>query len=207
MEYCTLIDTYDCDCPILSGRFPRLCDYVKEFSTGQTGDGLDIGAGPKGGYSQYFDNVRSLDGCDADPTVVDSLPGERYNQKFVYVLGGEDPLPYPDSSKDFVVCSCVIHHLNSARELENALKEITRVLRPGGSFFLLFKAGAHDTNLTHYSKYYESERTIRVFDPECILHTSKLLGMDLDCTLGHMCNEVLVDPNWLVNCCLVLCKL
>ncbi|CAM9693023.1 unnamed protein product [Ectocarpus fasciculatus] len=206
MEYSTLIDTYDCDCPMLSGRFPRLCDYIKEFSTGQSGDGLDIGAGPKGGYSQYFDGVDSLDGCDADEAVVDSLPSERYNRRYVYTLGGEEPLPHPDSSKDFVVCSCVIHHLNNTEELERALREMTRVLRQNGRMFLMFKAGVHNTNLTHFSRYYQAERTIRVFDPESLLQSAKLLGLDLDCTPGRMCNEVLVDQNWLVNCCLVLCK-
>jgi SAM-dependent methyltransferase len=48
-------------------------------------------------------------------------------------------LPYADNEFDFVCCAGVLHHTPS---IERGLDEITRVLRPGGSaFLLLYGAG------------------------------------------------------------------
>jgi SAM-dependent methyltransferase len=40
-------------------------------------------------------------------------------------------LPYPDGSYDRVLCSLVLHHLTTENK-GRALKEVHRVLRPGG---------------------------------------------------------------------------
>ena len=48
---------------------------------------------------------------------------------------------YPDECFDFVYARLVLHYLTSA-ELDKALKEIYRVLRPGGLFYLVM----HDKN-------------------------------------------------------------
>lgn len=42
---------------------------------------------------------------------------------------------------------------------------MARVLKKGGSFYLMYKAGAHDTILTHFNSYYQQERSFRVFAP------------------------------------------
>lgn len=48
-------------------------------------------------------------------------------------------LPFPDASFDFVFCNGVIHHSAS---IEQGLREIARVLKPGGASFLyLYAAG------------------------------------------------------------------
>ena len=46
-----------------------------------------------------------------------------------------DRLPYPDASFDRVLSSLVLHHLTRAEKLA-ALREVRRVLKPGGSFHL-----------------------------------------------------------------------
>jgi ubiquinone/menaquinone biosynthesis C-methylase UbiE len=50
--------------------------------------------------------------------------------------GFSDELPYPDASFDRVFSSFMLHHLQSG-EKENALSEVRRVLKPGGSLHLL----------------------------------------------------------------------
>lgn len=45
-------------------------------------------------------------------------------------------LPYPDASFDFVYSINVLHHIGSAEARAAAFREIARVLKPGGVFFL-----------------------------------------------------------------------
>src|SRR5262249_15587895 len=47
-----------------------------------------------------------------------------------------DELPYPDASFDRVFSSFMLHHLQ-AGEKEKTLREVRRVLQPGGSLYLL----------------------------------------------------------------------
>jgi SAM-dependent methyltransferase len=46
-------------------------------------------------------------------------------------------MPYPDASFDVVVSSLAIHNLPSAADREQAVREIARVLKPGGRVALL----------------------------------------------------------------------
>jgi ubiquinone/menaquinone biosynthesis C-methylase UbiE len=51
--------------------------------------------------------------------------------------GFADSLPYPDASFDRVFSCFMLHHLNGADEKVRALREIRRVLTPGGRLQLL----------------------------------------------------------------------
>lgn len=51
-------------------------------------------------------------------------------------LGYADALPYPDASLDVVLSSLMLHHLPEAQKAP-ALREVRRVLRPGGRLHLL----------------------------------------------------------------------
>ncbi|MBA3284293.1 MAG: class I SAM-dependent methyltransferase [Nitrosopumilus sp.] len=192
MSYTDKIQTYQSDCAVLLGRMSQFSDYIKEFAnlvpvSSVSSRGLDLGAGPGGCNSQFF-TLSSLDGCDAEPEVVKSLTDDRYNQKFVYRLG-KDQLPYSNETLDFVICSCVIQHLSSVQELEHGLKEIYRVLKPGGHLYLMYKVGTHDTLLTHHNSYYDQERTFRVFSPNKVHQILEELSL--------IKSEYLLDDNYI----------
>lgn len=57
--------------------------------------------------------------------------------------GFADALPYPDGSVDDVLSSFMLHHLPEA-EKEPALREVARVLRPGGALHLVDIGGPTD---------------------------------------------------------------
>jgi SAM-dependent methyltransferase len=206
-RYTGMVASYECDSPVVLGRFNALFGYARQFASSQLGDGLDIGAGPGGGYAKLFENASNLDCCDTDDAILASISHEKCNRKFVYFLGGSDVLPFDDNCKDFVVCSHVIHHLGSSGELDIALRDISRVLRRGGALYLVFKAGTHDHTLTHYSTFYNGERTLRVFDPLVVKDMASRHGLCLDQEVDTVCDEMFIDPNYLANCCLVLRKL
>jgi ubiquinone/menaquinone biosynthesis C-methylase UbiE len=56
-------------------------------------------------------------------------------------LGFAQELPYPDASFDRVLSAFMFHHLGPD-EKEKALREVRRVLKPGGSLYLLDLEGA-----------------------------------------------------------------
>ncbi len=200
MSYKNKITNYQGDCIVLLGRCPKFSDYIKEFANKHKGDGLDVGAGPGGCNSAYLEHCKSLDGCDAEPDVVKSLDKAVYGKSFMYVLGSNDKLPYLDGVKDFVICSCMIQHLNSLKELDVAMNEMSRILKQDGELFLMFKAGTNDTNLTHFNGYYGEERTFRVFEPRFVMDIGGKHGLKVGS------NELLMDENWIPYCCLTFRK-
>ena len=68
--------------------------------------------------------------------------------------GFADALPYPDAAFDRVLSAFMFHHLEADDRLQ-ALAEVARVLRPGGSLHLLDfggAQGAHDGLVTRLSR-------------------------------------------------------
>ncbi len=186
MSYTDKIGIYQADCGVILGRHKMFSDYIKEFARELEGGlvGVDLGSGPNGPNGKYFSHC-VLDGCDLNRDVVDSL-GPEYRETFTYQLGSDQKLPYQDGELDFVVCSCVIQHLSCEDELSAAFNEIARVLKVGGKFYLSFKTGSHDSNLTHFNSYYQEERTFRVFDSEKLNFPGKILD-----------KEFLLDDNFI----------
>lgn len=57
--------------------------------------------------------------------------------------GSADELPYADASMDRVLSSLMLHHVPAAQR-EKALREVLRVLRPGGELHLVDLGGPDD---------------------------------------------------------------
>jgi ubiquinone/menaquinone biosynthesis C-methylase UbiE len=101
---------------------------------------LDVGAGT-GSFAvlvaRTHPDVR-VTGVDGDPKAL-ALAGRKAQAagaavRFDQALGSA--LPYPDASFDRVVSSLVFHHL-TPDDKRATLREIHRVLAPGGSFLLV----------------------------------------------------------------------
>lgn len=187
MSYVEKIGCYQGDCKVLLGRCEMFSEYIQEFSETVNGRGLDLGCGPGGVNGKFFTHC-ILDGCDVEIAVVESL-GNEYNEVFTYRMGSEQKLPYENEELDFLISSCVIQHLNSEEELITGLKEIERVLKPQGRFYLMFKAGTNNTLFTHFNSYYKEERTFRVFEGGNISQIFSNLTLES--------SENLLDDNWI----------
>jgi len=72
-------------------------------------------------------------GLDADPQILEIAKSKVANADLDIALdyGTAIELPYPDNSFDLVFSSMVFHHLTRGNKVR-ALKEVFRVLRPGG---------------------------------------------------------------------------
>ncbi|HLJ97782.1 MAG TPA: class I SAM-dependent methyltransferase [Gemmataceae bacterium] len=98
---------------------------------------LDAGCG-NGRYSKFLLSEADADafitGFDYSQQMLQRarkrLPGSRVTQ----VAADLTRLPYPDACFDAIVCGWVLEHLPDARP---GLRELARVLRPGGKLLLL----------------------------------------------------------------------
>jgi SAM-dependent methyltransferase len=85
-------------------------------------------------------------GLDPDPEAlaIAGRKAQRAGVGFRLDRGYADRLPYADASVDRVLSSFMLHHL-SPPEQQAALREVHRVLVPGGRLHLLDFAGGHPT--------------------------------------------------------------
>lgn len=125
---------------------PRLLDwamsdqtfsqYRGELLSQVMGDTLEIGFGTGLNLPYYPSNLRKLTAIDANPgmnAIVDRRIRESGISVDHRVLNGEK-LPMPDYQFDSVVSTWT---LCSIANVEQALQEIYRVIKPGGRFFFI----------------------------------------------------------------------
>ncbi len=95
---------------------------------------LELGYGAGALQLALAGSVGELHGIDldADPAVVARILGARGLTSHL-VKGSIYEMPYEDRSFNLIFCFSVFEHLH---EYERALREVTRVLRPGGHFLL-----------------------------------------------------------------------
>lgn len=102
---------------------------------GPSSDVLDLGAGRGANPMIAFgDRVRSICGVDVDPIV---LENEDVSEARVITDGR---IPYEDERFDCVIASYVLEHLEDPA---GVFREVSRVLRPGGTFISRTPNGLH----------------------------------------------------------------
>lgn len=125
---------------------PRLLDWVmagdelsqcrREVLAGVRGEILEIGFGTGLNLPHYPEQVDHLTAIDINPgmNAIAQKRLEKTNITVDYrVLNGEN-LPMPDATFDSVVSTWTLCSINN---VEQALQEIYRVLKPGGRFFFV----------------------------------------------------------------------
>jgi len=82
-----------------------------------------------------WDKMEILSNCPERAYENAEIEGVR--DKVEFKTGNILSIPFPDGSFDLVTSSSVVNSLHTEAEKFNALKEILRVLKPGGTFFLM----------------------------------------------------------------------
>ncbi|MDX2469403.1 MAG: class I SAM-dependent methyltransferase [SAR324 cluster bacterium] len=114
--------------------------WRRELVANLKGKGLEVGFGTGLNLPFYTDQVTSLDAIEPE-AALGPYSAARIAAKIkdsplgfsLHHLGGES-LPFEDETFDFVVSSWT---LCSIKELEKALREIYRVLKPEGTFHFI----------------------------------------------------------------------
>jgi ubiquinone/menaquinone biosynthesis C-methylase UbiE len=126
--------------------FPRICEFVlntpiianlrHELLSAVHGNVLEIGFGTGLNLPHYPPDIRRLTTIDPNPGM-NRLAQKRIQQTGIEidqrVLSGEQ-LPFDENSFDTIVSTFTLCSIN---QVNQAMAEVFRVLRPGGRFFFL----------------------------------------------------------------------
>jgi len=126
-----------------------LCNLLKDKNNV---NGVDYGCG----NHFFISDLRraygwDVVGYDSDEAAIESAKIEYPDSKdsYIYLDLLKNRIPLPDESQDFVFCNAVIQHFSDA-EADYAFNDISRILKPGGIFVLIFKRNID--NWSEYSK-------------------------------------------------------
>ncbi len=98
------------------------------------GDVLDFGCGV-GRFASHFASImNSYTGVDINEGALQHAP-EIENARYVYLEN--DELPFDDNSFDGAVALTVLQHIVDPAQYANWTAEISRVVKPGGWFFII----------------------------------------------------------------------
>ena len=104
---------------------------LADAKSAQPGTVIDVGCGPHGAVRYLFPNAQLKLGVDPLADRFDERP--KGNSRTVYVSAIGEMIPVKDEVADLVFCINVLDHVMDARAI---LREIHRILKPGGRLLL-----------------------------------------------------------------------
>jgi len=154
-----------------------LMERLKQLSPGKRGLDAGCGAGARDVYAlwSWGYDIRGIDVVSENIEVAIENHPEIADRVLVADL--RQPLEFPDTSFDFVMCNAVIQHIETEVVENITLPELARVIKPGGILQLMFKHGAG--LLTIFDKDYGVERTFQLYDEHKVLSVLEQHGMVL----------------------------
>lgn len=158
-------------------RKPFDCELLDEFASSVHDKGrvCEIGCGP-GQISRYLqDRGVGMFGIDLSEEMIKCA--QRINPDISFRKGNMLALDLPDASVASIVCFYAIIHLRRD-DTAHALKEMNRVLEPGGLLLLSFHGGKGEL---HRDQWYEKPVSIDVtlFAPEEMTNYLNSSGFDV----------------------------
>ncbi|MCC5654573.1 class I SAM-dependent methyltransferase [Nostoc sp. XA013] len=115
---------------------PNLAKYRQELLADVTGEVLEIGFGTGLNLAYYPYSIHKIITVDVNPGM-NALANKRISDSGIIVeqlLLSSENLPMPDNTFDSVVSTWT---LCSIANVQQALQEVCRVLKPGGRFFFV----------------------------------------------------------------------
>ena len=108
---------------------------------------LDVGSGAGHtafAFAPFVEQCLGLDLTEAMVNVAKAFAKDHGIQNVDFMTGDAEHLPLPDESFDFATCRFAAHHFPSVKQ---AISEIERVLKPGGTFILVDHYAPEDPSL------------------------------------------------------------
>ena len=113
----------------------RFClwDVVKNFGEHFKSSSyvLDAGCG-NGKNMKYFIDKCNIVGIDKSSNLVQICKNNKFNVTVSHV----ENISYPNNTFDYIICIAVIHHIEQEEMRISAIRDMLRVLKPGGKILL-----------------------------------------------------------------------
>ena len=176
----------------------------KKHEINQKGVMLDVGCGEGRhifGIMQDYPLMKCI-GLDMDNESLEKAEeGYEYFKSISeagaqFLKGSAYSLPFPDESIDLIVCSEVLEHLH---EYNDAVKEIHRVLKPGGKFYASVPATWPEKICWKLSKEYQNQPGghLRIFSQSGLISEIKESGFKF---LSSEKFHSIHSPYWWLRC-------
>ena len=167
-----------------------ILDRLTELAPGTSWTGCRMWRGRSG-------RLLSLEPWVRHPEIADRLQ----------VADLQEPLPFGDESFDFVMCNSVIQHIPPEVATDVTLRELVRVLRPGGVLQLMFKVGQGVEAV--FDRDYGVSRTFQLYDERMVLdllvgYGCRLVEAESDDVLGGFI--YMTDPKPMRYCAFYVVK-
>lgn len=109
-------------------RWPQVVEFINNLSEGNLIG--DIGCG--NGRFMLTRKDCEFEGCDRTQAMVDICQKQGLKVK----QGDVTKIPFPDDYFDGLVCIAVLHHLVTEERRKQAIKELIRIVKPGGKILI-----------------------------------------------------------------------
>lgn len=149
-------------------------------------DVMDVGCGMGRNMVYFLKNGANVYGVDPDSdniAAVQQLSVELapHNSPGNFKVGVAEHIPFADTSFDLVICSAVLHFAKDPAHFDAMMRDMWRVLRPGGFFFARLASDIGIENLVEDQgdgRYLLPDGSVRflVNDKILISYTSALNG-------------------------------
>ena len=177
---------------------------LTKYSLNESGTMLDVGCGEGRhifGIMQNYPEMKCI-GLDMDDdSLVKAEEGYEFfesisNAGAEFLKGSAYSLPFQNNSLDLIVCSEVLEHLH---QYNDAVKEIHRVLKPGGKFYASVPASWPEKICWALSKDYQNQPGghLRIFNQ------SKLVSEISDAGFKFLSSDrfhSIHAPYWWIRC-------
>ena len=177
---------------------------LTKYSLNESGTMLDVGCGEGRhifGIMQNYPEMKCI-GLDMDDdSLIKAEEGYEFfesisNAGAEFLKGSAYSLPFQNNSLDLIVCSEVLEHLH---QYNDAVKEIHRVLKPGGKFYASVPASWPEKICWALSKDYQNQPGghLRIFNQ------SKLVSEISDAGFKFLSSDrfhSIHAPYWWIRC-------
>jgi ubiquinone/menaquinone biosynthesis C-methylase UbiE len=133
---------------------------------------LEVGPGPGATTDQLRGRMERLTCVEVNRAMADALRRRQLNQNVAVVCEDATAMSFPDQTFDGAVCFTMLHHVPSVAMQDQLLREVQRVLRPGGVFAGTDSLYSRSFRLLHLFD------TMVVVDPDTFPARLKAAGFD-----------------------------